>query len=697
MSVLLLLSTLSSVTALATASNEAKQTGMYMQVGMSTKTRLYADNPIRKVIRTMEQMRDQTESLQKEDDEVYGEVKCKCDAEITRLQKIVDDMYLTIRKLEDYIKELKAKKLRLEGEIREKYKLLREAERILAEAKALREHEAVMYANMIGDYGQNLLAIEAAVQMLYKGLGQNRGLDKEFLQTGSAHTLRNMVETLDMSDQDRDAMTSFLGQREDSGQPTTTSSEIIGILKQMHDTMVKDLANTKRLEKESKKRWEEIKYIKEKEIDELREWLLARKSLWASTCREILEKERELEDLKENGYRRAKKALDDMIADCTAKATAYEKRTKERNLERAALTKAIQLLNTDEHLAIFKRTLKDHLSFLQQEVKAQEVMRRAHDTLTSQRRRDWRIDLIALSMHGGKAVDFKKILKKIEDMIVLLGKQQATDDSKKKLCDADLKERYDNKAEYQKEVTYYKAQVASDQSDFDSNVELLGELNQEISDLDYSVVEAGESRKKENSLYEKELQDNEKSVSLLKGAKQTLDEVYNREDGDRFAEFAQVNGSHSRHSSHKEIPPVVGVFGQLIADLKMEMRDNKIQEDRMQLDYKFVMDDAKERRKNMMLRKEQLDIAKAMAEGRLRKSRSGFTTYSWRLQQNDDMLKSLHLECDWLVKNYQTREYARTSEISSLKSAADTLRGANVDFLQEGQTQNHVHGLLRGR
>merc|ERR1719414_1543881 len=45
-------------------------------------------------------------------------------------------------------------------------------------------------------------------------------------------------------------------------------------------------------------------------------------------------------------------------------------------------------------------------------------------------------------------------------------------------------------------------------------------------------------------------------------------------------------------------------------------------------------------------------------------------------------LKDLHLECDWLLANFEARKEARAGEVDSLKNAKAVLSGADYSFVQ---------------
>merc|ERR1712032_1575975 len=103
----------------------------------------------------------------------------------------------------------------------------------MAEATAIREKEAAAFAKEKSYFDSTITAITKAVA------GLERGVAGGFLQTSAAATLKTVVQTADMEEADRTMLTSFL-----SGQVgyAPQSGQIIGILKQMGDTMAADLA-----------------------------------------------------------------------------------------------------------------------------------------------------------------------------------------------------------------------------------------------------------------------------------------------------------------------------------------------------------------------------------------------------------------------------------------------------------------------
>merc|ERR1711937_451368 len=222
---------------------------------------------------------------------------------------------------------------------------------------------AAAFAKETAEAKANMAALEKAIAALSKGA-------YGFLQTSTGAVLRRLVLTVDLGSSDRDMLTSFLTE----GQGASTeyapqSGEIIGIMKQMLDTMIADLADATKAEEEA------IKLDKE--------------------------------------------FLADLEKNCAAKTKDWEYRSKMRAEEILALAETIKILNDDDALELFKKTLPSP-SFLQTRVSMSQVRGEALRALGSHERKDPRLDFIALALRGQK-VSFAKVIGMIDEMIVLLG------------------------------------------------------------------------------------------------------------------------------------------------------------------------------------------------------------------------------------------------------------------------------------
>merc|ERR1711972_908940 len=79
---------------------------------------------------------------------------------------------------------------------------------------------------------------------------------------------------------------------------------------------------------------------------------------------------------------------------------------------------------------------------------------------------------------------------------------------------------------------------------------------------------------------------------------------------------------------------------------------------------------------------EEKDSAKAAAGEALEKATLEKKSKSKEAMATAMLLRDLHLECDWLLSNFETRKTARAGEADSLKKAKAVLSGADYALLQ---------------
>merc|ERR1719158_729137 len=108
---------------------------------------------------------------------------------------------------------------------------------------------------------------------------------------------------------------------------------------------------------------------------------------------------------------------------------------KLRGEELLALADTIKILNDDDALELFKKTLPSPAaSFVQLQVTAKDQQRKALAAIRAARRSGHpELSFIALALEG-KKVDFGKVLGMIDEMVKTLGAEQQDDDDKKEYC-----------------------------------------------------------------------------------------------------------------------------------------------------------------------------------------------------------------------------------------------------------------------
>merc|ERR1719265_1031316 len=289
--------------------------------------------------------------------------------------------------------------------------------------------EAAAFASEHGDLTTNIAAIKKAVAAL------EAGAYAAFVQTDAGAVLRKVLTAkMELIDSESPELLSFLSGAQGAGY-APQSGEVIGILKQLGDQMSADLDEASAAEAKAVQEYDALMASKKKEIAALTAAIESKMERSAELGISIVHMKDDLSDT-EKSLLEDKKFLSDLSSNCANKTAEWDAITKSRNDELVALAETIKILNDDDTLELFKRTLpSSSSSFLQTadvsaKMRALKVLRSAaksngHDSI--------RMNFISLAL-AGKQVGFQKVIEMIDEMVDVLNKEQSDDDSKKEYC-----------------------------------------------------------------------------------------------------------------------------------------------------------------------------------------------------------------------------------------------------------------------
>merc|ERR1719156_278433 len=122
---------------------------------------------------------------------------------------------------------------------------------------------------------------------------------------------------------------------------------------------------------------------------------------------------------------------------------------------------------------------------------------------------------------------FDDVIKMIDDMVVLLGKQQTEDEKQKAYCEDEFDKAADEEAASKTKLTKTDAKLAELTDTIGTLMEEISALEASISALDKSVADATEQRKEEHAAYVEQMQMNEAAMGLVEKAKNRMQKFYN--------------------------------------------------------------------------------------------------------------------------------------------------------------------------
>merc|ERR1712032_1662619 len=258
----------------------------------------------------------------------------------------------------------------------------------------------------------------------------------------------------------------------------------------MGDEMSADLADAIATEKAAVASYDELMAAKKKEVNALSKMIEEKLQRSGDLAVKIQEMKNDLRDTAE-GLEEDKKFLADLDKNCAEKTKLYEENVKYRTQELAALADTIKVLNYDDALELFKKTLPGSASFLQLQVSSSQMRSQALSMINSLRnhKKSPQLDIIALSL-SGKKIGFDKVIKMIDDLVAELKKDQSDDDAKKEYCAAEFDSSDDKKKVLEKSIADLETAIADSEEGIATTTEEIAALEAGIKALDKAVAEA---------------------------------------------------------------------------------------------------------------------------------------------------------------------------------------------------------------
>jgi len=684
-----------------------------------------AANPIRKVVNMLQAMQGKIKAEGEKEAELFDKFMCYCKNGDGALAKSISEAETKVPQVTSDIEEGEAQVTQLKADLKSHQTDRASAKAAMADATAIRSKEAGEFAALEAEFNANIAAVGKATAAVEKGMAGS------FLQTGAAQLLQKLVLAQSMDDYAREELTSFLSGSQDYA---PASGQITGILKQMQDTMNKNLGEATADENTAIKNYDGLMGAKTKEVAALTRSIEEKMVRLGELLVSIVEMKEDLDDTAKS-LLEDKKFLGDLSKNCALKTEENEQNTKLRSEELLALADTIKVLNDDDALELFKKTLPGaSASFMQIDIRASSQQQQALAIIRAARRGGRpELNFLALALQG-KKVDFSKVVKMIDNMVVILKKEQQDDNDKKEYCERQFDLADDKKKGLERSVSNLAKAISKEKEGIAALADEIQALQEGIASLDKSVAEATEQRKEENADFTGLMASDAAATELLSFAKNRLNKFYNPSlykapparklsDADRatlaaggtLAPIPAAGGIAGTGvtvladvSAHVAPPPppataaafskksgesngVIAMIDLMIGDLTKEMTEAKTTEKDSQSDYEQAMTDSAAKRAADTKTVADKSKAKAEMNADMEAHTEEKAATTKTLMATLEHIQSLHAECDWLLQYFQVRKEARTGEIESLTTAKSVLSGADFSLLETGTRS------LRGR
>merc|ERR1719387_916263 len=413
-----------------------------------------------------------------------------------------------------------------------------------------------------------------------------------------------------------------------------------------------------------------------------------------------------------------------LAAQCATKKKEWAERSKVRAEEIAAISEAIKILNDDDALDLFKKTLslsQRDMQFLQENSKSSTAAKAREIVASlSHKYSQPTLALLQYSLRA-KAVDFSKIMAQIDGMVKVLGDEQDDDDSQKAFCETEISKSEKQQAETEEAIEVSTASIDEMTTSSATLAEEIATLGEEIKALDKAVAEATEQRKEEHAEFLTFQTESNAAVQLIEKAKNRLFKFYRptmykeapkrelteeekilaasgRSDmiatvapelipGTTQTVFAQVHmhaapppppetfGAYQKKDAKSN--GVIGLMEMLAKELQTDITEAEHEEENSQKDYERLMSESQKSREEKVGSITTKESAKAELDSKIENTKEKKALQETELAGIKTALLQLHANCDFLVENYDVRKEARVNEIEGLKNAKSVLSGAN--------------------
>jgi len=347
----------------------------------------------------------------------------------------------------------------------------------------------------------------------------------------------------------------------------------------------------------------------------------------------------------------------------------WEARQKMRQDETTANSEALKILTDDDARELMSKTT----GFFQASMRlgshrgrsaAARVLRSAAEKLNKPK-----LGLLAVSMQNGP---FAKIVEHLDSMVADLKQEEKDEIKHRDYCIEEL-----HQLTLQTDEKYHeKASLETRHADLEASIKRLTEeidaANAAVTESQIQMKKSSEVRAKESKDFTVVIADARATQEILGKAVAKLNEFY-----DRKAALLQVAATRAGQAPPPTFEPykkaggggVVAMIEGIIAESKHVEKHAISDNNDSQLAYEEFMKDANKEIK--MLRKQITDqtAQKAADDADFESVKADLVQNFKDLEAVDEMTKEAHVDCDFVLKNFDQRQSSRVNEMDALNEA----------------------------
>jgi DNA repair exonuclease SbcCD ATPase subunit len=463
------------------------------------------------------------------------------------------------------------------------------------------------------------------------------------------------------------------------------SGQIFGVLRAMNDQFLRDLGNAQKEEFNSLVEFEHLRAAKLGEIAEAENQQSKKETELADLLNKVANAEK---DLDKTQFARSEdmEFLEHMKEGCATEANEFEKRTTIRNEEIKALGETLAILTDDSARELMGKTLSflqvDASSLAEKAAIQDRLSERAMKRLAAVAKKHHNMLLASLAVRV-RLDAFTEVKQMMDKMHGDLSKQQQDEYDKNERCKKELDQTEDD------------IKVGNEEKDDldEKHLQLTNQLqvlNDEIAQLqadgaanEVSLKQAGEARKAENLAFSQTVSDQRATINILQKALKRLQEFYTPKQAlvqvrhDPRAGLADEPDKPKAYGKSESSGGALQMLMKVINDAEAAEAEAVVSEQHDQENYATLVQDTTNsiEADRASVEQKQEEVAKLM--GLKAETEEAQLAESQSLMKLGQLLAATHMDCDWMMKNFETTQKARKEEMDAIEDAKAILSGAN--------------------
>jgi len=493
------------------------------------------------------------------------------------------------------------------------------------------------------------------------------------------------------------------------------SLKIQEILADMLQTFEDNLADAKKKEKDTKSSFDTLMGSKNSQLSAAQDALSGGEGEGASRTLAADEAQEEVDALTTQ-VSNDEKYISQAEASYADKVAEWKERKRLRTEEIASISKAIEILASDDAKDTMSSSFKSQGNFFVQERESGCMRKRATKVVhrlrnMAAKHSDPRLSALAVKVHLHSKGHFDKIVAEVMKMVSDLHEEADEDLKTKETCEADRMSNTKTAKKSAQSMDDETALINRKKADIEAMQKEIAGIVAHVKELRLQLEEAQIQRTKENVEYKAAKAQDEAAGVLIGKSKDVLMKFY-EDNGLALAQTgsrksAQQGGSAQPEVVAGEAPPpppstfggepyggnkgasngIISILEMVASDVEKDIRTATEAETKSKQDYDNFKSETEALIKSLNAEKASLEGEVGDAETAVVDAKKTRSDKKKVLDDTMAFLRSIATSCDYMAVNFELRKANREAEIDGLIEAGASLEGGafdkNAGFLQE--------------